>query len=290
MDLVAAIDGAVQSVRVTAETKNIRIGVETGGQPVIVDGDPSRVDQILGNLLSNALKFTPAGGRITLRLERGEHEVRLVVADTGVGIAPEVLPHVFDRFRQADSSTTRVHGGLGLGLALVRYLVEAHGGVVHAESPGVGGGATFVVTLPIRAGATAARAASAAVGAARLSDASVLIVDDDADTREVLAYALRAAGVKVTAVGSASDALAALTPESSALVVSDLSMPGEDGYALVRQLRERDGGRRRPAIALTAHARADDRRRALAAGFDAYLVKPVDAKDLVALMARLLYT
>jgi CheY-like chemotaxis protein len=226
-----------------------------------------------------------------VRLLRGAQEARLVVADTGVGIAWDVLPHVFDRFRQADSSTTRVHGGLGLGLALVRYLVEAHGGTVRAESPGLGGGATFVVTLPLRAGATAAPSGEVA-DAASLAGASVLIVDDDADTRELLAYALRAAAVKVTVVGSAGDALATLTAEPCDLLISDLSMPAEDGYSLVRRLRELDAAspRRRPAIAVTAHARPDDRRRALAAGFDAYLVKPVEAKDVVALVARLLYT
>ena len=288
MDLAAAVEAAVQSVRVTAESKRIRVISETDGQQVVVDGDPSRIDQILGNLLSNALKFTPAGGTIRVRLERRAQAARVVVADTGVGIAADVLPHVFDRFRQADSSTTRVHGGLGLGLALVRYFVEAHGGTVHAESPGAGGGATFVVTLPLRHGVTTAVPGDVAPDVASLAGARVLIVDDDADTRDVLVYALRAAGVKVTAVGSAGEALAALTAEASDLVVSDLSMPGEDGFALVRRLRERDGGRRRPAIALTAHARPDDRRRALAAGFDAYLVKPVEAKDLVALVARLL--
>jgi CheY-like chemotaxis protein len=256
---------------------------------VIVDGDPGRMDQVFANLLSNALKFTPAGGTIDVRLHGTAGEARLTVCDTGIGIAPDVLPHVFDRFRQADSSTTRTHGGLGLGLALVRYLVEAHGGTVRAESAGVGRGATFVVTLPLAAGAIASRRTADPAPAAVLADAHVLVVDDDADTREFLTYALQSVGVKVSVAASATDALAVVTTASCDLVVSDLSMPAEDGYTLIRRLRELDrAGRRRPAVALTAHARPDDRRRALESGFDAYLVKPVEAKDLVAVVSRLL--
>jgi PAS domain S-box-containing protein len=289
MDLGAAVDAAVQSVRATAEARNIGLVSQRQVLEVFVDGDPGRIDQVLGNLLSNALKFTPAGGTVDVRLDGTAHEARLTVRDTGIGIPPDVLPHVFDRFRQADSSTTRTHGGLGLGLALVRYLVEAHGGFVRAESAGVGRGATFVVTLPLAAAGGASRRAADPAPAAALADAHVLVVDDDADTREFLTYALRSVGVKVSAAATAGDALAVMTTAPCDLVVSDLSMPVEDGYALIRRLRELDeAGRRRPAVALTAHARPDDRRRALESGFDAYLVKPVEAKDLVAVVSRLL--
>jgi PAS domain S-box-containing protein len=289
MDLAAAVEGAVQSARATAEAKNVRVVSDLERREMMVDGDADRLDQVMANLLSNALKFTPAGGTVEVRLRRHEGQARLTVADTGIGITPEVLPHIFDRFRQADSSTTRTHGGLGLGLALVRYLVEAHGGSVGADSAGLGRGSSFTVSLPLRIGAAASDATREAGPAGTLAGAQVLVIDDDADTREVLAYALRGFGVEVTVAASATEALAVLAAEPSTLVVSDLSMPAEDGYTLIRRLREIDAaaGRRRPAVALTAHARLDDRRRALEAGFDAYLVKPVEPKDLVAVVARL---
>jgi PAS domain S-box-containing protein len=282
-DLVGALEAAVQSVRATAEARNIGLRTDVGGAEMIVDGDPFRIDQVLGNLLSNALKFTPAGGTVAVTLHRSAADARLTVADTGIGIAPDVLPHVFDRFRQADSSTTRTHGGLGLGLALVRYLVEAHGGSVVAASPGIGRGATFIVSLPLRTGDAAVPSVP---DAAALGDARVLIVDADPDTRHLLSDALRSAGLRVITAASANQALA----EPCDVVVIDLSTPGDDGFTLVRRLRELDAParRRRPALALTAHARADDRRRALEAGFDAYLVKPVDGKELVARVVRLL--
>ena len=290
MDLAAVVEAAVQSVRAAALAKSIALRTSVPAGRFVIDGDPDRIDQVVANLLSNALKFTPAGGAIDVRLERDGAHARLTVTDSGVGIAPDVLPHVFDRFRQADSSTTRLHGGLGLGLALVRYLVEAHGGSVRAESPGIGGGASFVIALPIGAAQTAVHPAAEGVPVAPLTGASVLVVEDDADTRDFLGYALRSAGVKSMLTGTAADALDLLTAHAFDLIVSDLSMPGLDGYAFVTRLRELDGasGRRRPAIALTAHAGPDERRRALAAGFDAYLVKPVDAKDLLDAVARLL--
>jgi CheY-like chemotaxis protein len=290
MDLVAAVEAAVQSARATAEARNIRVTGDIERAAMTLHGDPDRLDQVLGNLLSNALKFTPAGGRVDVRLVRRAREAQLTVTDSGIGIAPEVLPHIFDRFRQADSSTTRAHGGLGLGLALVRYLVEAHGGSVRAESGGPGHGATFTVVLPLSTASADTPPAREPVALPGLAAARVLVVDDDTDTREFLAYALESFGVKVLVARSATEALAALDGDACHLVVSDLSMPGADGIALVRRLRELDGaaGRYRPAVALTAHARPDDRRRALEAGFDAYLVKPVDARDLVSVVSRLL--
>jgi PAS domain S-box-containing protein len=290
MDLVTAVDAAVQSVRATAEARGIHIASAVERTEMILDGDPDRLDQVLANLLSNALKFTPPGGTIDVQLHRSGGDARLTVTDTGIGIASEILPHIFDRFRQADSSTTRTHGGLGLGLALVRHLVEAHGGTVRAESAGVGRGATFTIVLPLRAPVGPKHAAGEVTPPAVLADARVLVVDDDADTRDFLAYALRTFGLKVMVAGSATEALATLGTESCNVMVSDLSMPTEDGITLVRRLRELDSaaGRYRPAVALTAHARPDDRRRALEAGFDAYVVKPVEAKDLVAVVSRLL--
>jgi hypothetical protein len=290
MDLAAVAEAAVQSVRAAALAKNIALTSSLDPGPMLLDGDPDRIDQVLTNLLSNALKFTPAGGTVDVRLRRDGAAARLTVADSGIGIAPEILPHVFDRFRQADSSTTRTHGGLGLGLALVRYLVEAHAGTVRAESGGAGRGATFMVGLPLRVSGSATRSAGERLPTPELTGARVLVVEDDADTRDFLAFALQSAGVKLTLAATAAEALDRLTAETFDLVVSDLSMPDADGYALIRRLRELDeaAGTRRPAVALTAHAGPDDRRRAIEAGFDAYLVKPVDAKDLAGVVARLL--
>ena len=290
MDLAAAVEAAVQSVRAAALAKNIGLVSTVAPGPMLIDGDPDRIDQLLANLLSNALKFTPAGGTVDVRLWRDADHARLTVVDSGIGIATEMLPHIFDRFRQADSSTTRTHGGLGLGLALVRYLVQAHGGTVRAESAGIGSGATFVIALPLRPGAAVTPRVADRPPAAQLVGARVLVVEDDADTRDFLGFVLSTAGVKPTLAATAAEALDRLTTETIDLLVSDLSMPGADGYALIRRLRELDAaaGVRRPAVALTAHAGPDDRRRALEAGFDAYLVKPVDAKDLAGVVARLL--
>jgi PAS domain S-box-containing protein len=290
IDLPVVVEAALQSVRAAALAKNIALTSSLEPGPMLLDGDPDRIDQVLANLLSNALKFTPGGGTIDVRLTRDGAAARLAVADSGIGITPAVLPYVFDRFRQADSSTTRTHGGLGLGLALVRYLVEAHGGSVRAESGGAGHGATFVISLPLRAPAPTRHVAGESVPTAELRGARVLVVEDDADTRDFLGFALQSAGVSPALAATAAEALDRLTVESFDLVVSDLSMPDADGYALIRRLRELDAaaGARRPAVALTAHAGPDDRRRALEAGFDAYLVKPVDAEDLAGVVARLL--
>jgi PAS domain S-box-containing protein len=290
MDLTAVAEAAVQSVRAAALGKTITLSSSLDPGPMLLDGDPDRIDQVLTNLLSNAVKFTPGGGTIEVRLRRDGDAARLTIADSGIGIAPEILPHVFDRFRQADSSTTRTHGGLGLGLALVRYLVEAHGGSVRADSGGAGRGATFVVELPLRASGPTTRSTGQRLPTPVLTGARVLVVEDDADTRDFLGFVLQSAGVKLALAATAAEALERLTAETFDLVVSDLSMPDADGYTLIRRLRELDAaaGARRPAVALTAHAGPDDRRRALEAGFDAYLVKPVDAKDLAGVVARLL--
>ena len=245
------------------------------------------------------MKFTPAGGRVELRLARAGHEVEIRVTDTGAGIAPEFLAYVFDRFRQADSTTTRAHGGLGLGLAIVRHLVELHGGTVEATSPGLGGGATFIVRLPVRSAVEMGephlaprpeRPAGAEIGAdaALLAGRRVLVVDDEPDAREVLATVLAPHGAAVTVAGSTAEALALLDGGLFDLLVADIGMPGEDGYALIERLRaSADANAAVPAVALTAYAGEVDRRRALDAGFDLHLPKPVDPDALVTALAAL---
>ena len=262
-----------------------------------INGDAARIQQIVWNLLTNAVKFTPRGGRVELRLERAESNVRIVVADTGAGITPEALPHVFERFRQADSSSTRAHGGLGLGLALVRHLAELHGGSVGAESAGTGRGATITVQLPVALARieaadpaqpsppTAGRTSSPR---ARLDGLRVLVVDDDTEGLALADAILSRAGAEVRVCSSAVAAFDALKQWRPDVLVSDIEMPGEDGYSLigrVRALGRHDGGTT-PAIALTAYGQPRDRERSLAAGFNVHVVKPVDPDALTALVAR----
>ncbi len=250
------------------------------------------------NLLSNAIKFTPRGGRVDALLTASDSIVELVIADSGQGIAPEFLPHVFDRFRQADASTTRTHTGLGLGLAIVRHLVEQHGGTIHAESRGEGCGATFTIRLPAMTAARvpgpkqpdrAARGAAASAtlhGAVSLANVHVLVVDDEPDSRNLLKRLLEQRHAVVQARGSVADALQAIDERAFDVVVSDIAMPGRDGYDLVRHLRALPGEKAAiPAIALTAFARADDRRLALHAGFQHHISKPVDPDELLAAIA-----
>jgi CheY-like chemotaxis protein len=245
------------------------------------------------NLLSNAVKFTPAGGRIAVRLARVDGNARLLVSDTGEGIAPEILRHIFEPFQQADSTTRRTHQGLGLGLAIVRQLVEAHGGRVHAESAGKGRGAAFVVELPITAVRVArplgTRERDGARSSSRLDGLRVLVVDDQTDAREVVALILRERGAEVHLAGSVAGALEVLKHTAIDVLISDLAMPGADGYDLIRALRADDarqpGGVR--AVALTAYAGHEVRERAIAAGFAAHATKPLDPDDLVELIARL---
>jgi PAS domain S-box-containing protein len=290
VDLGSVIEAAIETVRSAAEARGLELRVFAPAELLLVGGDGARLEQVVGNLLGNALKFTPKGGVVTVawRREGGHAEIR--VADTGVGIPPDVLPHVFDRFRQADSSTTRRHGGLGLGLAIVRHLVELHGGTIAAESRGEGQGATFRVELPLhipaelgwptRPGRVVARAADphALVGL------QVLAVDDEADILESLETILSAAGATVATATSTTAALARFDAKHPDVVVSDLAMPERDGFALLRALRA--SGATVPVIALTALAGAADRQRAVAAGFDLYVTKPIDPPSLVAAVAR----
>jgi PAS domain S-box-containing protein len=299
VNLADVITAAVDTVRPGADAKDIE--VLTVLDPAVGElvGDPARLQQVAWNLLSNAIKFTAKGGRVEVRLEPAASAVRLRVSDTGQGIAADFLPHVFDRFRQADSASTRAHGGLGLGLAIVRHIVELHGGQVTAHSDGVNRGATFTVTLPIRAvmlvdppapSEPESRVPVAGEHAARpLEGLHVLVVDDEADAREFVAALLEQRGAQVTTASSARAAVEAITRSAPDALVSDIGIPGEDGYALVREVRRLgvERGVWFPAIALTAYAHAQDRSRALSAGYQVHLSKPIDPDTLVATIARL---
>ncbi|HEX8336195.1 MAG TPA: hybrid sensor histidine kinase/response regulator, partial [Pyrinomonadaceae bacterium] len=294
------IEAAVEAVRPAAEAKGVRLQKVLDTGDVTVSGDPVRLQQVVWNLLSNAIKFTPRGGRVQVRLERVNSHVEVAVSDTGGGIPPEFLPHVFDRFRQADQKTTRQHGGMGLGLAIVRHLVELHGGTVKAESGGEGHGATFTVLLPVapvyHAGEADARVHPAARSRLpafesfdRLDGLRVLVVDDEPDTRDMLKAGLGQCGAEVVAAASAAEALEAIEKSAPDLLISDIGMPDEDGYELMRRVRllPAESGGRVPAIALTAYARVDDRMQALRAGYQMHVPKPVELAELAAVAASL---
>jgi signal transduction histidine kinase/ActR/RegA family two-component response regulator len=297
--LIPVIEAAVDSVQQAVEARNIDLDVEFGTGSDLVRGDPDRLQQVVWNLLSNAIKFTPKGGRVGVRLERHGSDVRIEVSDTGQGIAPEFLPHVFERFRQADGSTTRTHGGLGLGLAVVRHLVEQHGGTVSAESAGEQQGSTFTVDLPVTAVGTPDLEAHGETphaaphlpqeGSGLLCGVRILVVDDHTDARELLSIVLISAGAEVSSADSARAALAALQRTRPDVLISDIGMPGEDGFALINSIRSlpQEEGGKTPMIALTAYATEDDRLRALAAGFEDHLPKPVEPATLVTAVAHL---
>jgi signal transduction histidine kinase len=299
VELSRIIEAALDSVRPGADAKGIRLDVRLDPLTSPVMGDADRLQQVIWNLLSNAIKFTPHDGlvQVRLRLDGGSAEVR--VSDTGAGIRPDFLPYVFDRFRQAESTITRSHGGLGLGLSIVRHLVELHGGSVAVQSEGEGKGAAFTVRLPVRPSMSDGEGALLAErvdATARVWDnpmllggVRVLIVEDEEDTRELLIASLRQCGADVTAAASVAEALESLDRALPDVLVSDLAMPGEDGYSLIRKVRARDpeAGGKIPAAALTAYARAEDRVRALASGFQRHLPKPVDPADLIGMVASL---
>jgi PAS domain S-box-containing protein len=296
VDLAAVVGEAAQSLRREAEVAGVELAVALAHDAGAVIGDVVRLQQIVANLLSNAIKFTPAGGRIDVVLERVEDgSVRLVVRDTGVGIRPDLLPRIFDRFLQGDASRTRGRGGLGLGLAIVRHLVELHGGFITVASDGPGHGATFTVTLPtagrMRHGETPPLTRAHAVNGRLLHGFRVLAVEDHDDSREVIRVALAERGAETVVVGSVDEALAVLDREPIDILVSDVGMPQRDGYALVEALRELERARGRrpiPAIALTAYAGRDDRDRLLAAGFQVHVAKPIDPDVLAETVARAL--
>ena len=298
LDPVAVVEGALDTVRPAAAAKQIQIEASLEPSPGTVSGDPDRLQQVVWNLLSNAIKFTPKGGRVQVRLRRGESHALIVVADSGPGISPEFLPHVFERFRQGDQSTTRSHVGLGLGLAIVRHLVELHGGTVEASSGGEGQGATFSVRLPLtnarrtEDGAeqgTAEKGVRTESEALQLGGLRVLLVDDDLEGREAIAAVLEKEGMQVIAAASSEEALEAIGRERPDVLLSDIEMPGEDGHSLIRKVRAlpADRGRDIPAAALTAYARGEDRQKALLAGFQAHVSKPVPPAELTAVIAEL---
>jgi signal transduction histidine kinase/ActR/RegA family two-component response regulator len=288
------VEVALETARPAANARGVSLSLsEEGGLGRIV-ADPTRLQQIAWNLVSNALKFTPPGGSVDVSLTREHDVVELRVRDTGEGILPEFLPFVFDRFRQHDSSTTRAHGGLGLGLAIVKNLVEMHGGTVSVSSDGAGRGSTFVVRLPAVATRDPAPAGLGRCGIAdgaggeRIDGVRVLVVDDEADTRDVLGRLLEAHGATARLEASSKAALLAIEEFDPMVIVADIGMRGEDGYAFVRRVRARDKARARetPAIALTAYARDTDRARSIREGFDVHLPKPVDLGSLVSAIAR----
>jgi PAS domain S-box-containing protein len=290
------VEETVESARRDAAAKDIEVGLTVSAAPGPVLGDPTRLGQIVANLVSNAVKFTPAGGRVHVRLAREGAEAVITVSDTGIGIPPELLAHVFDRFRQADSTITRRHGGLGLGLAIVRHLVELHGGSVRVESQGDGRGATFTVRLPLAApaarrglGTPTAAPAAAPADARTLAGLRILVVEDHHDTAELLRTVLGGQGAEVRVAASLGEALEAVADSAIDVLVSDIAMPDGNGYELLRRLREREQGGGRPplpAVAVTAFVGGDDAERARAAGFDDYAAKPIDPATLVDVVAR----
>jgi signal transduction histidine kinase/ActR/RegA family two-component response regulator len=298
--LAEVIEAAIATVRPAAEARGIDLHAVFDATAGLVRGDPDRLQQVVWNLVSNAIKFTERGGRVQVTLERVESHVEIVVRDTGIGIPPDFLPHVFDRFRQLDSSVSRRHGGLGLGLAIVRQLVEIHGGSVRAESAGEGRGSTFTVVLPVMvvpaADAEESRPSPGVGGeipadedAPSLEHLRILVVDDDRDARELLSRLLEDAGATVELAGSAEEALAKLAVSTSDVVISDIGMPVVDGYELIRRIRAlpEEEGASTPAIALTAFARTEDRTRALRAGYQLHIAKPVQLAELVSAVASL---
>ncbi|MGI8673557.1 MAG: PAS domain-containing hybrid sensor histidine kinase/response regulator, partial [Luteitalea sp.] len=297
--IATVVEAAVETIRPSAEARGLRLVTVLDPHAGPVAGDPMRLQQVVWNLLSNAVKFTERGGKIEVVLERVNSHLEVSVTDTGVGIRPDFLPHVFERFRQADGSITRSYGGLGIGLSIVKHLVELHGGSVRAKSPGEHRGATFIVALPVLAlrqhdddrggqhpespGATRREPDATA-----LAGVSVLVVEDGDDSRALMAAILTACGATVTQAASAAAALEALEPNPPDVLISDIGLPGRDGYELLRTLRRSEGAARSvPALALTAYARSEDRRQALLAGFQLHMAKPVEPDELCTAVASL---
>ena len=292
LELRPVVEAALDAAAPAAQAKEIALERVLSGPLPAVSGDPGRLQQVVSNLLANAIKFTTSGGRIEVRLERSGPTVKITVTDSGSGISPEFLPYIFERFRQADTTMTRKQKGLGLGLAIARQIVQLHGGAIEAASAGEGRGSTFVVTLPLLVGAhepEAPRSQEQPSHPATLHGVTVLVVDDEEDAREAMAVLLGQAGARVVSVGGAADALEALDRERPDVLLSDIAMPGEDGYALIRRVRARDADHsgRIPAAALTAYATLEDRAKAIRAGYDEHIPKPVDPTRLIAAVALL---
>jgi PAS domain S-box-containing protein len=303
VELAQIIEATMDSIRPAAEAKSIQLRARLESRGSVVAGDPDRLQQIVWNLLSNAVKFTPRDGRVEVSLDRVDSHLQITVSDSGVGIGPEFLPFVFDRFSQANTTSERKYGGLGLGLAIVRHLVELHGGTVQADSPGEGQGATFTVTLPVKAlrekmieleraapsAKPSAEYADSLTDAIMLDGIRIMIVDDEAEARDLLTAMLTRRGAEVKTYASAAEALEGIERWQPSVLVSDIGMPGEDGYALIGKLRALgpEQGGAIPAVALTAYARSEDRMRALASGFQVHVPKPIEAGELVVVIARL---
>ena len=297
VDVATLITGVVESVMPAAASGEVDVSVR-GVPAAVVRGDRQRLEQVFFNLLDNALKFTPSGGRIVIEARCVDGLVEVRVSDNGAGIAAEFLPYVFDRFRQGDASRTRSHGGLGLGLSIARQFVEAHGGTITVESPGRQQGTTFSVQLPLVSRATrrelppgGARSRAGATGAPRLDGITVLVVDDESDAREIMAHALQACGARVTVAAGARDAFDVLVSTEVDVLLSDIAMPDEDGYSLIRRVRASENTRVAtiPAVAVTAHARQAERDQAFAAGFQQHLAKPVEPGDLARAVDQLVH-
>ena len=289
IDLVAVVNAALDAVRPALEAKDIGVELHYEQGLKVIAGDVDRLQQVVWNLLSNASKFTPTGGVVGVRVSQDNTYAQVEVSDTGPGIASEFLPHVFERFSQADGSTTRTHGGLGLGLAIVRHLVELHGGLIRAQNAASGTGAVFTVKLPLPstelslAGVPPAPPLPESLAEVDLEGIRILVVEDELDTLDLITIDLAAHGAKVRGVTSASEAYELLRSGQFDLLISDIGMPGIDGYGLIKQIRKREGedGEHIPAIALTAYARTQDRVRAIAAGYNTHVPKPVEIRELV---------
>lgn len=297
VDAITVVDAALDAVRPAMEAKEIKIETIIGASLRLISGDGDRLQQVVWNVLSNAAKFTPTGGKVEISVSQTATHVQIQVKDSGPGIDPTFLPHVFERFRQADGSTTRTHGGLGLGLAIVRHLVELHGGTIAAENREDQSGAIFTIRLPLPSGELRPEAL---VGAAsllkeaqseqpRLEGLRILVVDDETDALDLIGVELAQHGAKVTGVASAEEALRALEQGEFDLLISDIGMPKTDGYELIRQIRKQEEGKSRkiPAVALTAYARVQDRMQAIMAGFSTHVAKPVEANELITVVASL---
>jgi len=299
VSLLSVVQAAVDSARPAAAAKDIRLQALLDSAPARVSADGGRLQQVFWNLLSNAIKFTPKGGQVQIVLQRVNSHIELSVSDTGIGIPASFLPHVFDRFYQGDSSTSRTFGGLGLGLAISKQLVELHGGTIKVASLGENQGSTFVVELPLsiiqmedeegaRVHPTAETSSNEVLALPKLDGSHVFVVDDEPDARELMQRVLKDQGAKVTAFSSAEDVLAMLKTTRPSIIVSDIGMPGMDGYQLIRALRAAEArGDRIPALALTAFARSEDRKRSLVAGYQAHLAKPFDVAELILVVAGL---
>jgi CheY-like chemotaxis protein len=294
LDLAITIKAAIETVQLAAEAKSIQIQTHFIGKVGLIEGDSGRLQQVVWNLLSNAVKFTPSGGQVDVTLAGVDDFAQITVSDTGIGIPADILPHIFDYFRQADSSMTRQFGGLGLGLAIARHIVDLHDGMIQAESPGEGQGATFTVRFPLLPDKKQ-RIRHNAHDWQKTSDTTplkgirVLVVDDEADTRELLGIILQQAGAEVITMASAQEVLSQFNQLTLDILVSDIGMPQMDGYRLLQQIRGMSSSQANvAAIALTAYAGDSNQQKALAAGFQQHLPKPVAPKDLIQAIARLI--